>query len=92
MPEINVEWTADALDDLEKLDPPIQKRIVRKVTWFSQYFSNQIPEPLSGEFRGTYKLRIGDWRVIYQLEENIMVIRALGHRNNIYKTSSTRPS
>jgi mRNA interferase RelE/StbE len=80
-----VEWTKDALDDLEKIDNSIVKRILNKISWFSDHFNSIIPEPLSGDLSGTYKLRIGDWRVIYTAEKDVIVIQAVGHRREVYK-------
>lgn len=82
---LKAEWTKDAFEDLRNLDKPIAKRILNKITWFTQHFDNITPEPLSGELVGTYKLRIGDWRVIYTIELDIIVIQAVGHRKEIYK-------
>jgi len=80
-----VEWTADALDDLQKLAPAIQKRILKKISWLQDHFDNLTPEPLSGDLQGAFKIRIGDWRAIYTLEEKGIVIQAVGHRREIYK-------
>lgn len=79
-----IEWTQDALNDLRKLDRPIQKRILKRISWFSRHFDNITTEPLSGELSGTYKIRIGDWRIIYTLDKNTVVIHAVGHRKEIY--------
>ena len=79
------EWTKDALDDLEKIDKSIVQRILNKISWFSHHFTNITPEPLSGDLSGTYKLRIGDWRVIYTVEKDVIVIQAIGHRREVYK-------
>ncbi|MHB1664713.1 MAG: type II toxin-antitoxin system RelE family toxin [bacterium] len=83
MPKI--EWTEDALKDLEALDKPVAKRIVNKVSWFCQHFENIIPEPLSGELSGLFKFRVGDWRVIYTIESDSLIIQAIGHRREIYE-------
>lgn len=80
-----VEWEKDALDDLQKIDHPIVKRILNKISWLSQHFDNITPEPLSGEMSGQFKLRIGDWRVVYIIEVNAIVIKAVGHRREIYR-------
>jgi mRNA interferase RelE/StbE len=79
-----IEWAKDALDDLQKIDKPIVKRILKKISWFSQHFDDITPEPLSGELVGTFKLRIGDWRVIYTIENEVITIQAVGHRKEIY--------
>lgn len=80
-----VEWTKDAIEDLQRLDKPIAKRILKKLSWFSQHFDNITPEPLSAELAGTFKLRVGDWRVVYTVEPDVIVIQATGHRKEVYK-------
>lgn len=80
-----VEWTKNAIEDLEKLDTPIVKRILNKISWFSQNFENITPEPLSGDLVGTFKIRIGDWRIIYTFESGVIVIQAIGHRKEVYR-------
>jgi mRNA interferase RelE/StbE len=79
-----IEWAKDALDDLQKIDKPIVKRILKKVSWLSQHFDDITPDPLSGELEGTFKLRIGDWRVIYTIDNDVITIQAVGHRREIY--------
>jgi len=80
-----VEWEKEALDDLHEIDKPIVKRILNKITWFTRYFDNITPEPLSGDMNGLFKLRVGDWRVVYEIGNNVLVIKAVGHRRDIYK-------
>jgi mRNA interferase RelE/StbE len=81
-----VEWEKEALDDLKKIDKPIVKRILNKISWFSQHFDNIIPEPLSGDMTGLFKIRVGDWRVVYTIKDEVIVIQAVGHRREIYKS------
>jgi len=82
---LNIEWAESATKDLEKLDKPIARRILTRITWFSSNFERVIPEPLTGEFKGTFKLRIGDWRVVYTVEGKSILIQFIGHRSEIYK-------
>jgi mRNA interferase RelE/StbE len=53
--------------------------------WFSENFERLVPDPLSDEFKGAYKLRVGDWRVVYTVERKTVVIQFVGHRKEIYK-------
>lgn len=55
----NIEWTEDAIRDLEKLDRLVAERIVKKTNWLGDNFERVTPEPLTHEFKGTFKLRIG---------------------------------
>ena len=80
----DVEWIEEALEDLNGLDRMVGKRILKKITWLSRNFENIIPEPLSGEFTGAYKLRIGDWRVVYTFDKETIFIHHVGHRREIY--------
>ena len=83
MPKIG--WTDDAIKDLQRLDNPIARRILNKITWLSHHFNNITPEPLSGKLVGSFKLRVGDWRVIYTIQTDELVIQAIGHRSEVYK-------
>ena len=80
-----IAWTTDAVDDLGKLDRPIRKRILTRISWLAAHFEEIIPEPLSGDFASTYKFRVGDWRIIYRLRNERILILALGHRREVYK-------
>ena len=79
------EWDEQALDDLEKIDSPIVKRILHKISWFSKYFGAVTPEALCADMAGLFKLKVGDWRVIYEIGKDVIVIKAVGQRREIYK-------
>ena len=80
----DIEWNEDAVKDLTKLDKQVAQRILKKIHWLSENFEKVTPEPLIGQFKGTFKLRIGDWRVIYTIESDTLVIQFIGHRKDIY--------
>jgi mRNA interferase RelE/StbE len=64
----------------------IQERILRKVYWLSENFENVIPQALSADLSGLFKLRIGDYRAIYSFdtEVQLITIHKVGHRRDIY--------
>jgi len=82
---VRIEWSEGAIKDLEKLDKIIARRVLKKITWLSRNFEQVVPEPLSGELKGTYKLRVGEWRVVYTAEGKAVIIQFIGHRREIYK-------
>ena len=46
--------------------------------------------PLTGEFHGLFKYRVGDYRVIYaKTPEGVLVVR-IGHRKDVYRRSLQR--
>jgi len=82
---VKVEWTEGAIKDLEKLDKAVAQRILRRVDWFSSNFEKLALEPLSGEFKGAFKLRIGDWRAVYTVGGKSITVQFIGNRKDIYK-------
>jgi len=45
------------------------------------------PEPLKGRLRGLYKLREGDYRIVYEIlrRERVIIVHLIGHRREIYE-------
>lgn len=89
MPKWSVEFTGEAEKDLSVLDGFIRKRIIKKLEWLENNFSEILPTVLTADFRDYFKLRVGDWRVFYQVDwyRNIITIRYIDHRSKAYKKS-----
>jgi len=77
----------EASRELGRLDKSVGRRIVERINWLSEKLNDIRPEPLRGNLIGLYKLRIGDYRVIYQIlhDEKTIIIHAIGHRREIYR-------
>lgn len=77
-------FTNRSLKDLESIDLATQKRIAAKLKEYSAE-PLKYSKKLSNSNLGSYRFRIGDYRVIFDIDkENIVVLR-IGHRKNIYK-------
>ncbi len=65
----------------------LRERILRKIRWLAENFDQITPQPLTGDLAGFFKLRVGDYRVLYDfnLEEKIITIVQVGHRSEIYE-------
>jgi len=87
MAKWNLVFDSSAEKDLKKIDKKLRKRIIEKLDWFSKNFDNLIPLSLTGEWRGFFKFRIGDWRAIYKVnwDKNQIIVYVIGHRKKIYK-------
>ncbi len=81
-----VEFRPRAAQDFESLDPVVADRLLKKLRWLAENFDSLKPEPLTGPFAGLLKLRVGDYRVIYQAnrERKVLTVRPVGHRREIY--------
>ncbi len=82
-----VEFTPTAADDLARLDKPVAQRIFTKIHWLAENFEGVTPAPLTGQWEGVYKLRIGDYRVLYTFNraQTCIIIHFVRHRREVYK-------
>ena len=76
-----------AEDDLTRLDRAVVQRIISRIQWLAEHFDEIKPELLTGTLTGFFKLRAGDYRIIYKVrkDENLIVIHRIGHRPEVYK-------
>ena len=76
-----------AARELARLDKPVGRRVVRRVKWLAANLDNLNPQSLTGDLTGLYKLRIGDYRVLYEIlqDEQTIVIHEIGHRREVYR-------
>lgn len=75
-----------ALRQLAKLPRPVQKRIQEQVDTLADNPRPRGTKVLKGQ-QGLYRLRVRDYRVIYQIKEErltVLVVR-IGHRREIYR-------
>jgi mRNA interferase RelE/StbE len=81
-----VEYEPEALSDLKKLSQIVRERIITKISWLAENFDQITPQPLTADLSGFYKLRVGDYRVIYEFnqEERRIFIDRIGHRREVY--------
>ena len=46
--------------------------------------------PLRGSLKGYWKLRVGDYRIVYKIIKNEVRIFIIRHRSNVYETITKR--
>mgnify|MGYP001565150913 CR=1 FL=1 len=71
-------WDEKANDSLNKLEPSISRRIFKKIEELSENpFSKDIKR-LKGS--DDYRLRVGDYIIIFSIEKDAIIILKVGHR------------
>lgn len=72
---------------LASLDKKIGQRVLNKLKWLVQNIDAITPLPLERKLSGLYKLRAGDWRVIYEVNysSRVITVHKVGHRREIYR-------
>jgi len=76
----------NAKKDLGRIDKATSARIVKRIIWLATSFDEVRPLPLKHGLAGLFKLRVGDYRVIYRVDRDTrtLVILAAGHRREVY--------
>lgn len=82
-----LEFTEVALRDLGRLPKTVSRIVIDKLNQHVKNFDTLKPLPLHQEWRGYFKLRVGDWRVAYEIDflQRVLSIAAIDHRRDIYK-------
>ena len=83
-------YAKNALNQLKKFDKGVAKRILNKVRFYlDQDNPMQYAQKLQHPAFGEYRFRIGDYRVIFDVDKTgtiaILQILSIKHRKDIYK-------
>jgi mRNA interferase RelE/StbE len=83
-----IEFDSDVEKDLRKLGHTAQKKILTylKDKLMLAEDPRRLGKPLSGEFSGLWRYRVGDYRILAQIEDDALIILVIhvGHRKNVY--------
>jgi len=79
------EFKTKAFKQLRKLDKSVQRKIIEKLDQLSGKEILLSNKRLIKFKIGFYRLRVGDYRVIYDIDGKMITILLLGHRKEIYK-------
>jgi len=80
----NVDYKSSVQRDLKKLPKAEARRILTQIEEELSKNADAYPV-LKGPFAGLRKYRVGDYRVIYAVLGNEVLILRIGHRKDIYK-------
>ena len=78
-----VEFRPRALRDLKRLAPGIARRIEQKIQLLANDMSGDVKRLVN--FMPGYRLRVGDWRVLFQPEGSRLVVYRIVHRSEAYQ-------
>lgn len=77
-------WESKARAELAELPYPL--KILDKVDLYLAQAPTELGKPLKGEYKGLYRYRFGNYRIIYKIsiEQATVTVVKIGHRSNIY--------
>jgi len=81
--KFKLEFTPRFERRFKSLDREIQIRILREVQILTG--TPYAGKMLRGNWRNIYSLRVGDYRVLYLVSEDKLILLSVGHRKRIYQ-------
>ena len=77
-------YTKTAFKDVQKLDVVAKKRIKKKIEEYARSpFKPAIK--LTDSALGSYRWRVGNYRIVFDVDKKNIIILRIGHRREIYK-------
>ena len=81
---MEIEWTETALDDMAGLDKGIARRVKQSVERFAETGAGNVKR-LQGIDPPEFRLRVGDYRVRFQQDDDTMRILRVRNRREAYR-------
>ncbi len=81
-----IKYSRNIIKNISKIPVNIQKSIKRAIEERLTVDPILFGKPLKGEWKGCYRLRAGDYRIIYEVNELkiIVLIIKIGNRDDVY--------
>lgn len=78
--------TKQAATDIGKLDLTIKRQLYKKLVHFSGLDDVKVVARKLHDFEGgEYRLRVGNYRIIFDLDKHTLVILRVQHRKEVYR-------
>jgi len=77
-----ISFYSKAIKQLEKLDQVTQKRIIEKVRLLSDNLQGDVKKLT--DFTPEFRLRVGDYRILFEIEAETIFIHLIKHRKEAY--------
>ena len=91
--EYTIEWDGESKKNLNSLDNSVRQQVMRFINKLEKTSNPKaFGEALTGNLAGYWKYRVGDYRIVADIQDNKLVILviAIDHRRKIYKKLNKR--
>ncbi len=82
---MDVRITPTALAELATLHEPILSRVNRAMERLAAWPNVSGAKPLRGPLKGSYRIRAGDWRIIFTVVNDSVIVTRIANRRDVYE-------
>lgn len=76
--------TPEAQREFEELPLPIQRRVRDVFVRLTHWPRVSGVKPLRGALAGNYRIRTGDYRVVFRVRGTVVTVWKIGYRGDVY--------
>jgi mRNA interferase RelE/StbE len=75
----------NALNQLRRLDKGVIDRILDQLLWLTRNVQQGQHDALTGDWKGCFRICVGNYRIIYTLveDERLIIVEGVGHRRDV---------
>lgn len=86
MPAFKLLYKKAAVKDIQSLPPQVRKRLGLKLEFFiAQLNPLDFAEPLTKPADAGFRYRVGDYRILFDIEGHNIVVLRVQHRREVYR-------
>lgn len=79
-----ISYTKEARRTLSRIPVNERRRILLKIEQYAEDPRSQANNVVKLQDRSGYRLRVGDWRVIFDEFDNVLEVQKIGSRGSVY--------
>jgi mRNA interferase RelE/StbE len=79
----DVQFKPRAVKDIEKLSSQLQTKVIKGIEIMSDDLKGDVKRLTN--FSPEYRLRVGDYRVLFEIENKSIIVYRVRHRREVYR-------
>ncbi len=79
----NIQFKPRAVKDIERLSSRMQLQIIKGIEAMSDDLAGDVKRLTN--FTPEYRLRVGDYRVLFEIENKNIIVYRVRHRREVYR-------
>jgi len=82
---VSVRLADDARDDFDALPSTVKGRVLSVFERLKQWPNVSGAKPMKGKLAGNFRIRTGDWRIVFRFASPEVIVVRIKHRREVYE-------